>query len=283
MMKKLLSMILILSCGCGGDGFGDSGLGSELDGSLGGSGGSRAGGGGVAGGGVGASSVGGEGPDAGQGSGGMGPTGGLGAVGGAAGAGGLGGADAGGSTGATGSGGGMADAGGSMADAGGGMADAGGAAGMAGSDSGALGSGGMAGSGGASGSGGAPGECLTGETRCSGAQRQTCVSGIWLDNGAACEGWCLDGTCVECVPGSRACHGFIFIDNQPKVCDATGAWVLGPECSGTTPLCREGVCVACDFDGSGCPQCPLGPPAYARCCKPDGACGCMLLYDGPCE
>lgn len=81
-------------------------------------------------------------------------------------------------------------------------------------------------------------ECANGDVQCVGAQRQTCIGGIWLDNGAACEGWCIDGACVECKPGDRSCAS----ETQPRTCDASGSWAFDAACSGTEPWCEDGAC-----------------------------------------
>jgi len=96
---------------------------------------------------------------------------------------------------------------------------------------------GGASTGGAS-TGGAAGDCTTAETQCIGAQRQKCVGGSWLDNGAPCEGWCLDGACVECKPGDRSCS----TARQQTICDASGSWSLGVTCGGDKPWCGDGEC-----------------------------------------
>jgi hypothetical protein len=110
-------------------------------------------------------------------------------------------------------------------------------AGGASSDAGSADSN-SASSGGASGSGGAPGECSAGAAQCVDAQRQTCVGGLWIDNGAPCPGWCIDGACVDCKPGDRSCAS----DTQPRTCDASGSWAFDAACSGDKPWCAEGEC-----------------------------------------
>jgi len=83
--------------------------------------------------------------------------------------------------------------------------------------------------------------CTTGAVRCSGAQPQTCVDGVWLANGSICSEAlpiCLEGTCVECDPGSHSCA----TQAQPRTCDTSGTWVLEAVCSDATPLCSAGTC-----------------------------------------
>jgi formylglycine-generating enzyme len=89
--------------------------------------------------------------------------------------------------------------------------------------------------------------CGTGELRCHGAQRQTCISGLWLDTGASCSGACLDGTCVACNPGAMQCDG-----PQPQACDGAGDWQdQGGPC--TTQTCSGGSCTgACGQGQTGC-------------------------------
>ncbi len=97
----------------------------------------------------------------------------------------------------------------------------------------------------ANGAGGSINACATGTVRCLEAQPQTCVSGVWLANGAACSGStpvCLNsnGGCVTCNPGSRSCAS----QTQPETCDASGSWAAGTDCPTATPLCSEGACAA---------------------------------------
>lgn len=134
-------------------------------------------------------------------------------------------------------------------------------------------------------SGGADAGCKTGAVRCSEQQpqqRQTCISGVWLDNGAACSGACLDGACVECSPGSRSCAS-PFGSAETTVCDATGAWVSDSLCTGTTPVCAGlGICWACTA-GAGL-LCPFNANcSHGSCCKPDGSCGCSSADGQTCQ
>jgi hypothetical protein len=94
-------------------------------------------------------------------------------------------------------------------------------------------------SGGSSGSGGS-GECTPDAVQCVGDQRQTCVGGIWLDNGAACEGACLNGVCVDCEPGAGSCAGAA----QPQTCSSSGSWSSGTTCSSAYTMCSSGECVS---------------------------------------
>jgi len=143
---------------------------------------------------------------------------------------------------------------------------AGGSSGSGGSSSGGSdgSSGSSDGTGGtASGGTGGSGECTTGAVQCVDAQRQTCVGGLWLDNGAACAGWCLEGVCVDCKPGDRSCAN----RDQPQTCSARGSWAAnGAVCTWPQQMCSAGACVSlgCGSD-SGC-----GPA-----CAPTEACvGC---------
>jgi hypothetical protein len=120
----------------------------------------------------------------------------------------------------------------------GGVPSTGGAAGTdgaVGGGGGGLASGGSSGSGG--GSGGGSGECSTGAVQCVDAQRQTCISGLWLDNGAPCPGWCLESACTECRPGDRSCAS----DAQPQTCNVIGAWVADAACP-QPEFCFDGAC-----------------------------------------
>jgi hypothetical protein len=105
---------------------------------------------------------------------------------------------------------------------------------------------GGASSGGSSGSGGSTsGECAVGAVQCVAAQRQTCVGGVWLDNGAACDGWCINGACVVCKPGERQCAS----KSQPQTCSTSRTWVSSTSCNTQNEMCSSGECA------------PLGPYA----------------------
>ena len=113
------------------------------------------------------------------------------------------------------------------------------------------------GSGGATVEAGPVAECETSAVRCEGSQPQTCVAGAWYASGVSCSVACLNGACVECVPGSdTGC----LSPTQPGACDATGHRVpSGPACAGATPQCSGNSCVACNPDtvssGGYCPSC----------------------------
>lgn len=167
----------------------------------------------------------------------------------------------------------------------GGVLSSGGAPGAGGKSGsgGHPGAGGALGDGGAPGNGGAPSGCTSGDVRCSGAQPQTCINGVWLANGSICSGAlpvCLRGVCVECSPGDRSCDG----DVQPRSCSSSGAWTLGTECSQEAPQCLDGNCVEiccgsstapCVLGAASC-QITVGSAGWGSC----GVNGCRL--GGPC-
>jgi hypothetical protein len=166
-----------------------------------------------------------------------------------------------GTSGASGSGGEHdAGSGGTVSSGGSGGHDAGQDAGGAVNTGGVPGStggspaGGTSGSGGSSsgGTGGSPGECSTGAVQCVDAQRQTCIGGIWLDNGAPCPGWCIDGACTECRSGDRSCASA----TQPRTCGASGSWAFDAGCAGDKPWCSEGSCIG---------YCCLGGAFHVAC------------------
>lgn len=129
-------------------------------------------------------------------------------------------------------------------------------------DGGSLSEGGSdSSSGGSSGSDAGFGGCATGAVRCSGAQPQTCVDGVWLANGSICSEAlpiCLEGTCVECDPGSRSCA----TQAQPRACDTSGTWALEAVCSDATPLCSAGACAGacCKFADDTVLSCDAAAP-----------------------
>jgi hypothetical protein len=56
------------------------------------------------------------------------------------------------------------------------------------------------------------GSCSPGSAACSGTQPETCVGGMWTNNGAACSGSTpvcddSDGTCVTCAANALGCAG----------------------------------------------------------------------------
>jgi hypothetical protein len=123
----------------------------------------------------------------------------------------------------------------------GGIGGAGGSGGSESTGGSDIGSGGSDGTGGASESTGGssnPNECVVGVAQCVDAQRQTCVGGVWLDNGAPCPGWCINGACVDCKPGAKSCAS----DTQPRTCGASGSWSFDAACSGDKPWCDNGSC-----------------------------------------
>ena len=88
--------------------------------------------------------------------------------------------------------------------------------------------------------------------RCDNKQPQVCVDGTWQNNGAACEGDCVDGVCQivvegECAPnGKKQCNG-----KQPLVC-ADGVWKnAGAACEGdcVDGECKGGEVGKCDLNG----------------------------------
>ena len=88
--------------------------------------------------------------------------------------------------------------------------------------------------------------------RCDNKQPQVCVDGTWQNNGAACEGDCVDGECKggkvgKCdLNGKKQCDG-----KQPQVC-VNGSWQNeGAACENE---CFEGQCKAAAC-GSGAPVC----------------------------
>ena len=109
--------------------------------------------------------------------------------------------------------------------------------------------------------GGCVGTCVPATKQCDGNGVQTCDgSGNWGTAAACVNKACVGGTCVgTCVPGATGCNM-----NAPSTCDSEGKWV-GTTCTGATPLCTGGACVACA--GTGGPTTVAMPVAGA-----DGYC-----------
>ncbi|MDQ2653618.1 MAG: hypothetical protein M3Z20_11325 [Chloroflexota bacterium] len=159
-----------------------------------------------------------------------------------------------------------------------------------------------------------------------------CVAGSFCDNGAcvgdlpdgeACAhgGQCASGFCVEGVCCDSACAGDCESCTIPDVVGTCTTEIDGTscgggnqccsgscqaccdsdDCSGTTPICEDGSCVACSVNPSGCPggaccdassgtcagSCPASDPVCvnkvctpcsaahhcpAGCCATDGTC-----------
>ena len=92
-------------------------------------------------------------------------------------------------------------------------------------------------------------------------------------SGGACDG---AGNCVYCKPGEVKCDG-----TTPSACDANGQWAAGPACSGATPICLSGACVACLADA----DCPTsGNDCQTPACSAQKTCGFAPKADGaPCS
>jgi hypothetical protein len=90
---------------------------------------------------------------------------------------------------------------------------------------------------------------------------------------ANCGGCCNNGTCVG--GGSTATCGL-----GGQTCSS---------CSGSTPICSGGVCVAAAPD-AGTSSCAVASctntctPFYqTNCCKSDGTCGCEVSFSNDCQ
>ncbi|HTU61361.1 MAG TPA: hypothetical protein VMF89_23060, partial [Polyangiales bacterium] len=92
--------------------------------------------------------------------------------------------------------------------------------------------------------------CAAGAQRCEERQPQMCRqdgSG-WVDNGEPCDRDCVSGKCPTCSPGSAPrCRG-AFVEE----CSASGTWEVQTECSGATPVCVQGECLACEPNAELC-------------------------------
>ncbi len=89
----------------------------------------------------------------------------------------------------------------------------------------------------------APGACATGDHRCTGDILEQCNTELTgFDPVKVCPSGLCDSTgkeCDECKSGSADCVG-----NTPRACDSTGHWKTLTACSGSTPLCKSGICAA---------------------------------------
>jgi hypothetical protein len=94
--------------------------------------------------------------------------------------------------------------------------------------------------------------CVAGERRCNQTVLQTCSPGEQYWDSHACDYACRDNACVgDCDPGvRRRCRA---TGNVPQACDSTSNWADEPACSGSTPYCATGQCVAaCLTEGQDC-------------------------------
>lgn len=110
------------------------------------------------------------------------------------------------------------------------------------------------------------GECTDNTQQCDGLQPQTCTAGQWTDSGSACSGACLNGTCVECIPGGDnecpAEEPVCLVNNTCVEC-AAGETAA---CVGATPVCLGNTCVECTPGSSRCM-----PADQPQVCSPQGA------------
>ena len=99
--------------------------------------------------------------------------------------------------------------------------------------------------------------CEEGETRCNiEGVKQTCsADGKWVDDpccaagDASCELTCEDGVCKGgCIEGETRCYDAGNGGVIQQICQADGKWKSSnPGCTGATPLCVNGQCVADDY------------------------------------
>ena len=85
--------------------------------------------------------------------------------------------------------------------------------------------------------------CATGEYRCNGDVLEQCnLTRTAFEPDRVClPGFCdsANRECDECKSGSAECAG-----TTPRACDSTGHWKTLTACSGTTPVCSGGACIA---------------------------------------
>jgi len=85
--------------------------------------------------------------------------------------------------------------------------------------------------------------------RCSGDTLETCNAALTgFDPTKVCGAGLCDAAgkeCDDCKSGAVGCLG-----TTPRTCNSTGHWTSLTPCSGSTPACSAGVCVASGFPGS---------------------------------
>jgi len=86
-----------------------------------------------------------------------------------------------------------------------------------------------------------PGTCTASEYRCTVDTLEICNSTFdGFDPVKVCPPGLCDATgkeCDDCKPGAADCVG-----STPRACDSSGHWKSLTACSGSTPVCKAGVC-----------------------------------------
>lgn len=159
-----------------------------------------------------------------------------------------------------------------------GQAGAGGTTPAGGGGSGGTSAAGSAGTAGApGGAGGSAGSAAGGTAGTGGAGAGGVGGGSAGEGGSAGQSGAGGGLPGECTEGATECDAGV-----PRACDASGVWVALPACTGATPVCVSGACVACtpkevrcDPTGSpaGVQTCVNGVWSQAVACGPDLVCG----------
>jgi hypothetical protein len=113
--------------------------------------------------------------------------------------------------------------------------------------------------------------CVAGQKQCKDDKvLQTCGSGGgWWDS-RGCDFACRDNACVgECQPGvRRRCRA---TGNVPQACVSTSTWADEAACSGSTPYCATGECVAaCLTEGQDCSAANTACCAGTECRSANG-------------
>lgn len=85
--------------------------------------------------------------------------------------------------------------------------------------------------------------CTAGQYRCRGDALESCnAAGSDFEFVKTCAAGLCDAVgkeCDECKSGDATC-----LDSTPRACDSTGHWKDLTPCSGATPTCLEGTCIA---------------------------------------
>lgn len=115
-----------------------------------------------------------------------------------------------------------------------------------------------------------PPVCVADQKRCKDDKvLETCYSGqAWLPT--SCDFACRDNACVgECEPGARRrCRA---TGNVPQACGSANTWVDETACSGNTPYCATGECVAaCLGEGQDCSAANTACCAGSECIAAEG-------------
>jgi hypothetical protein len=104
------------------------------------------------------------------------------------------------------------------------------------------------------------GTCTIGARQCSGNDVFGCTMGsdgcgLWAKLATCTDQTCVSAACTGvCAPGQTKCTGTA---TAFQGCSPLGLWGDPAPCTGSTPVCKQGACVACE-DADGGTPCPDG-------------------------